>query len=50
MKDCLIINKYGFIDEKKCFKGFTDVSDTLDRKEFFKMADGDNLTAKVPIS
>ena len=50
IKYCLIINKYGIIDEKKCFKGFKDVSDKLDRKEYFKMADGDNLIAKVPLS
>ena len=49
-KYCLIINKNGIIDEKKCFKGFKDVSDKLNRKEYFKMADGDNLIAKVPLS
>ena len=26
------------------------MSDNLDRKEFFKMADGDKLVAKVPLS
>ena len=36
--------------KKKCFKGFTNVSDNLDRKEYLKMADGDNLIAKVPLS
>ena len=36
-KNCLIINKYGIISEKKCFKGFTNVSDNLDRKESFNM-------------
>ena len=46
----MIINKYGIIDEKKGFKGFKDVSDKLDRKEYFKMADGDNLIAKKPLS
>ena len=49
-KYCLTINKYGFIDEHKTFKGFTNVSDNLDRKEYFKMADGDKLIAKVPLS
>ena len=47
IKYCLIINKYGVIDEKKCFKGFTNVSEKLDRKEYFKMANGDELIAKV---
>ena len=50
MKYCLIINKYGVISEKKTFKGFKDVSDNLDRKEYFKMADDDILVAKVPLS
>ena len=38
------------IDEHKTFKGFSNVSDNLDRKEYFKMADGDKLVAKVPLS
>ena len=50
IKYCLTINKYGVIDEHKTFKGFSNVSDNLDRKEYFKMADGDNLIAKVPLS
>ena len=32
---------------KKYFKGFTNVSG---KKEYFKMADGDTLIAKVPMS
>ena len=50
IKYCLIINKYGVISERKTFKGFTNVSDNLDRKEYFKMFDGDKLVAKVPLS
>ena len=50
IKYCLTINKYGVIDEHKTFKGFTNVSDNLDRKEYFKMFDGDKLVAKVPLS
>ena len=50
IKYSLKINEYGVIDEHKCFKGFTNVSDNLDRREYFKMADGDNLIAKVPLS
>ena len=49
-KNCLTINKYGVIDEHKTFKGFKDVKDVLDRKEYFNMADGDKLVAKVPLS
>ena len=50
IKYCLTINKYGVIHEHKTFKGFTNVSDNLNRKEFFNMADGDKLIAKVPLS
>ena len=50
IKYCLTINKYGVIDEHKTFKGFKDVKDVLDRKEYFKMSDGDNLIAKIPLS
>ena len=35
IKYCLTINKYGVIDEHKTFKGFTNVSGNLYRKEFF---------------
>ena len=49
IKYCLTINKYGVIDEYKTFKGFSNVSDNLDRKEFFKMADGDSLIANLPL-
>ena len=50
IKFCLTINKYGVIDEHKTFKGFSNVSDNLNRKEYFKMANGDKLIAKVPLS
>ena len=47
---CLTINKYGVTDEHKTFKGFANVSHNLDRKEYFKMFEGDKLGAKVPLS
>ena len=50
IKYCLTINKYGVVDEHKTFKGFSNVSDNLNRKEYFKMAGGDKLVAKVPLS
>ena len=50
IKYCLTINKNGVIDEHKTFKGFKDVKVVLDRKEYFKMADGDKLIAKIPLS
>ena len=46
----LTITKYGIIDEKKCFKGFTNVSEKLNKKEFFKRADGKDLIAEVPLT
>ena len=49
-KYCLTINKNGVLDEHKTFKGFKDVRDVLDRNQCFKMADGDNLVAKIPLS
>ena len=50
IKYCLTINKFGIFDEHKTFKGFKDVKDVLDRKEYFNMAEGDKLVAKVPLS
>ena len=50
IKNCLTINKYSVIDEHKTFKGYTNVSDKLDRKNYFKMYGGDKLNAKVPLT
>ena len=50
IKNCFTINKYGVIDEHKTFKGFTNVGDNLERKDHFKMFEGDKLIAKVPLS
>ena len=49
-KDCLTINKFNVFDEQKTFKDFTNVSDSLNRKEYLKMFNGDELVAKVPLS
>ena len=35
IKYCSKINKHGVIHEHKTFKGLTNISDNLDRKEFF---------------
>ena len=50
IKYCVTTNKFGVIDEHKTFKGFINVSDNLNRKEYFKMFEGDKLVAKVPLS
>ena len=47
---CVTIIKSGVYDEHKTFKGLTNVFDNLDRKEYFKMFDGVELIAKVPLS
>ena len=46
---CLFRKKLGVEEEHKTFEGVTDVSDNLDRKEFFKKFEGDKLIAKVPL-
>ena len=50
IKYCWTINKYGVIDEHKTFKGCTNVSDNLNRKEYFNMVDGGKSIAEVPVS
>ena len=50
VKFCLNTNKFGIIDEHKTFRGFTNVSDNLDSKEHFDMADGGKLVPKVCLS
>ena len=50
LKYCLTINKICIIDEHKTFKGFTNVSDNLDSKDYYEMADGGILVAKVSLS
>ena len=50
IKYCLTITKFGVIDEHKTFKGFTNNSENLDKKECFEMFNGDKLIAKVHLS
>ena len=50
IKYCSTINRIGVIYEHKIFKRFTNVSDNLDRKEYFKMFDEDKLVTSVPLS
>ena len=47
---CLTKIKHGNIDEHKIFRGITFVFDKVDRREHFKILDGDILVAKVPLS
>ena len=50
MKYLLTVNKYGVIQEHKFFKGFSNVSDNLDRREHSNMANGKKFIAKVTLS
>ena len=50
IKYSLTIKKIVIMDEKNTFKGFNSATEKLDRKEFFNMADGDKLIAKLPLS
>ena len=50
IKFCLTIYKYTVPDEHKTFKRFSIVSVILEKNENFKMVDGDNLIAKLPLS
>ena len=50
IKYCFTLIKNGVIDEHKTFKGFINVSDNLDRKQYFKMLHGDKLVQKVLLS
>ena len=49
-KYCLTIDKIGFIEEHKTSKGFTNVSENLNRTLSFKMLNGDELIAEVLLS
>ena len=47
---CSTINKNRVIDEHKTFKGFTNVSNNSDKKNYFKMLDGNKTITEVPLS
>ena len=50
LKYSLTLKKFGNVDEHKTFKGFANVSDKLNRKEHFFVANGAKLLAKVRFS
>ena len=50
IKYCLTVNKNGVRDKDKTFKGLANLSENLDKNEYFKMFSGNNLEAKVPVS
>ena len=44
-KHCLTIDNYGIIQEHKTFKKFSDSKRLLDRSQYFKMKEGEKLSA-----
>ena len=50
IKYCLTIDDYGIIQEHKTFKGFNDSKRLLDRSQYFKMIEGEKISAMLPRS
>ena len=49
-KYCLSTDDYGIISEHKTFKCYSNANRNLDRKEFFKLFDGEKLVTKQALS
>ena len=50
IKYCLTIDEYCIIKEHKTFKGFNDSKRLLDRSQYFKMKEGEKISAMLPRS
>ena len=50
IKYCLTIDEFGIIKEHKTFKGFNDSKRLLDRSQYFKMKEGEKISAMLPRS
>ena len=50
IKYCLTIDDYGIIQEHKTFKGFNESKRLLDRSQYFKMIEGEKISALLPKS
>ena len=50
IKYCLSIDEYGIIKEHKTFEGFNDSKRLLDRSQYFKMKQGEKISAMLPRS
>ena len=50
IKYCLTIDDYGIIQEHKTFKGFNDSKRLLNRSQYFKMIEGEKISALLPKS
>ena len=50
IKYCLTIDEFGVIKEHKTFKGFNDSKRLLDQSQYFKMIEGEKISAILPRS
>ena len=50
IKYCLTIDDCGIVQEHKTFKGFNDSKRLLDRSQYFKMIEGEKVSAMLPRS
>ena len=50
IKFCVTIDEYGIIKEHKTFKRFNDSKRLLDRSQYFKMKEGEKISAMLPRS
>ena len=50
IKYCLTIDEYGIIKEHKTFKRFNDSKRLLERSQYFKMKEGEKISAMLPKS
>ena len=50
IKYCLTIDDYDLIQDHKTFKGFNDSKRLLNRSQYFKMIEGNKISAVLPRS
>ena len=50
LKNCITIDKFGITQEHKTFKGFNDSKRLSDRSQYFKMIEGEKVSALLPKS
>ena len=50
IKNCLTIDSYNIIQEHKTFKGLNNIERLLDRSQYFKMIEGEKISAMLPES
>ena len=50
IKYCLTIDDYGIMKEHKTFKGFNDSKRLLDCSQYFKLKEGEKISAMLPRS